>query len=125
MYGDVGMHHIMKNCGNKGVPLTILSSKQAQSCVTRPYIQRVAHDCASILDRIVKGTLLFPRLFTWCIPTSPYIQLNNFLNIFGEAELRLFVLRNRHMCNHKFVVRKCVVNLFSSCFGNVWKREAS
>ena len=36
------------------------------------------HDCASILDSIAKGMSLFPRFFAWCIPTSPFIQLNDF-----------------------------------------------
>ena len=39
---------------------------------------RVTHDCASILDSIAKGISLFPRFFAWCIPTSIFIQLNDF-----------------------------------------------
>ena len=27
------------------------------------------HDCGSILDSIAKGISLFPRFFTWCIPS--------------------------------------------------------
>ena len=42
------------------------------------YVGRVTHDCASILDSIAKGISLFPRFFTWCIPTSIFIQLNDF-----------------------------------------------
>ena len=29
-------------------------------------------------NNIAKGSFLFPRLFAWCIPTSPFIQLNGF-----------------------------------------------
>ena len=76
---DVGMHHA-KNRGNKEIPLAILSRILAQSCVTRclNYVGRVTHDCASILDSIAKGISLFPRFFAWCIPTSIFIQLNDF-----------------------------------------------
>ena len=76
---DVGMHHA-KNRGNKEIPLAILSRILAQSCVTLclNYVGRVTHDCASILDSIAKGISLFPRFFTWCIPTSIFIQLNDF-----------------------------------------------
>ena len=76
---DVGMHHV-KNRGNKEIPLAILSRILAQSCVTLclNYVGRVTHDCASILDSIAKGISLFPRFFAWCIPTSIFIQLNDF-----------------------------------------------
>ena len=76
---DVGMHHA-KNRGNKEIPLAILSRILAQSCVTLclNYVGRVTHDCASILDSIAKGISLFPQFFTWCIPTSIFIQLNDF-----------------------------------------------
>ena len=76
---DVGMHHA-KNRGNKEIPLAILSRILAQSCVTLclNYVGRVTHDCASILDSITKGISLFPRFFAWCIPTSIFIQLNDF-----------------------------------------------
>ena len=76
---DVGMHHA-KNRGNKEIPLAILSRILAQSCVTLclNYVGRVTHDCASILDSIAKGISLFPRFFAWCIPTSIFIQLNDF-----------------------------------------------
>ena len=74
------MHHA-KNRGNKEIPLAILSRILAQSCVTLclNYVGRVAHDCASILDSIAKGISLFPRFFAWCISTSIFIQLNDFL----------------------------------------------
>ena len=73
------MHHA-KNRGNKEIPLAILSRILAQSCVTLclNYVGRVTHDCASILDSIAKGISLFPRFFAWCIPTSIFIQLNDF-----------------------------------------------
>ena len=73
------MHHA-KNCGNKEIPLAILSRILAQSCVTLclNYVGRVTHDCASILDSIAKGISLFPQFFAWCIPTSIFIQLNDF-----------------------------------------------
>ena len=76
---DVGMHHA-KNHGNKDISLAILSRILAQSCVTLclNYVGRVTHDCAGILDSIVKGISLFPRFFAWCIPTSIFIQLNDF-----------------------------------------------
>ena len=76
---DVGMHHA-KNRGNKEIPLAILSRILAQSCVTLclNYVGRVTHDCAGILDSIAKGISLFPRFFAWCIPTSIFIQLNDF-----------------------------------------------
>ena len=69
-----------KNRGNKEIPLAILSRILAQSYVTLflNYVGRVMHDCASILDSIAKGISLFPRFFTWCIPTSMFIQLNDF-----------------------------------------------
>ena len=35
------------------------------------------HDCACILDSIAKGASCF-HFFAWCIPTSPFIQLNDF-----------------------------------------------
>ena len=73
------MHH-EKNRGKKEIPLAILSRILAQSCVTLclNYVGRVTHDCASILDSIAKGISLFPRFFAWCIPTSIFIQLNDF-----------------------------------------------
>ena len=73
------MHHA-KNRGNKEIPLAILSRILAQSCVTLclNYVGRVTHDCASILDSIATGISLFPRFFAWCIPTSIFIQLNDF-----------------------------------------------
>ena len=73
---DVGMQHA-KNRGNKEIPLAILSRILAQSCVTLclNYVGRVTHDC---VDSIAKGISLFPRFFTWCIPTSIFIQLNDF-----------------------------------------------
>ena len=75
------MHHA-KNRGNKEIPLAIPSRILAQSCVTLclnyMYVGRVTHDCASILDGIAKGISLFPRFFAWCIPTSIFIQLNEF-----------------------------------------------
>ena len=54
--------------------------KDTRSCVTLclNYVGRVTHDCASILDSIAKGISLFPRFFSWCIPTSIFIQLNDF-----------------------------------------------
>ena len=40
------------------------------------------HDCASILDsNIIRRELLVPKIFCiiiYCIPTSPFIQLNDF-----------------------------------------------
>ena len=65
------MHHA-KNLGNKEIPLAILSRILALSCVTPPYIIKAkgfTHDCASILDSIARGISLFPRFFTWCIPS--------------------------------------------------------
>ena len=81
------MHHA-KNRGNKEIPLAILSRILAQSCVTLclNYVGRVTHDCASILDSIAKGISLFPRFFAWCIPTSIFIQLNDFSTCWGERE---------------------------------------
>ena len=75
---DAGMHHA-KNRGNKEIPLAILSRILAQSYVTicLNYVGRVTHGC-SIYDSIAKGISLFPRFFTWCIPTSILIQLNDF-----------------------------------------------
>ena len=70
---DVGMHHA-KNRANKDIPLAILSRILAQS---PPYIIQ-AKGYASILDSIAKGISLFARFFAWCIPTSIFIQLNDF-----------------------------------------------
>ena len=70
---DVGMHHA-KNCGNKEIPLAILSRILAQSCVTLclNYVGRVTHDCASILDSIAKGISLFPQIFSHGASLHPY-----------------------------------------------------
>ena len=53
-----------------------------QSCVTLPcmFRQRVKHDCASILVTGSWELLVFidMQFFTWCVPISPFIQLNDF-----------------------------------------------
>ena len=36
------------------------------------------------LDTISKGTPLFPRFFALCIPTSPFIQFNDFCTCFAH-----------------------------------------
>ena len=76
---NVGMHHA-KNRGKKEIPVAIPSRILAQLCATLclNYVGRVTHACASILDGIAKGISLFPRFFAWCIPTSIFIQLNDF-----------------------------------------------
>ena len=43
----------------------------------------VTHDCASILDSIAKGTSCFHYFLH--IPTSPFIQLNDFYTCFITA----------------------------------------
>ena len=47
------------------------------------------HDCASILDTIAKGISLFPHVFRMVhpIPTSPFIQLNDFCTCEYVSEL--------------------------------------
>ena len=85
MNGDIGMGYTMhgENRGNKEIPLAILSSILAQSCVANPCLNNVGrglrmivlvslnnvgrgvtHDCASILDSIDRGISFFPRFFT-------------------------------------------------------------
>ena len=40
------------------------------------------HDCVSILVSIAEGTSCFPLFFALCIPTSPFIHLNDFFTHF-------------------------------------------
>ena len=60
------------NCGNKEVPLEILSRILAQSCLTlclNNYVGR--HDCTSILEGIAKGISLFPQFLHGALQYSP------------------------------------------------------
>ena len=71
MNGDVGMQW------KEEVPLAILSSILAQSCRTPPYIysgKGATHDCASILDSIVKGSSCF-LFFLHCASLHPHSML--------------------------------------------------
>ena len=110
------MHHV-KNCGNKEIPLAILSRILAQPCVTLclNYVGRVTHDCASISDSIAKGISLFPQFFAWCIPTSIFIQLNDFYTcstyfswfaliiIINAAILRSYACVYKRICAHAYM----------------------
>ena len=58
--------HNAKNHGNKEIPLAILSRILAQSCVTPPYIIKA------------KGLRMIVLVSLHPIPTSPFIQLNDF-----------------------------------------------
>ena len=84
MNGDVGMGWTMhvKNCGNKEIPLAILSRILAQSCVTLHYYsgkQLRTIVLYSILDSIAKGIPCFHDFsMVHPIPTSPSTQLNDF-----------------------------------------------
>ena len=64
----------------QGNPLsnTIKDTSTIMLTLCLNYVGRVTHDCASILDSIAKGISLLPRFFAWCIPTSIFIQLNDF-----------------------------------------------
>ena len=84
------MHHA-KNRGNKVIPLAILSRILAQSCVTPPYIIK-----ASGLRMIVLVSLIVLLRGLPCsmivrmvhpIPTSPFIQLNDFCTCIMYAGL--------------------------------------
>ena len=59
---DIGMHHA-KNRGNKEIPLAILSTILAQSCITLclNHVGRVTHDCVMIfalVPHIFHGLLI-------------------------------------------------------------------
>ena len=85
---DVGMHHA-KNHGNKEIPIAILSMILAQSCVTPPYIVQAMIVLVSLIVGISHP-----------IPTSPFIQLNDFCTCYtfsccrgGSGENSFFSLR--------------------------------
>ena len=87
MNGDVGMGCTMRNIVETR-PLAILSGILAQSCVTPPYIPKakgVTHDCASIPDSIAKGLVSTIFRIVHPIPTSPFIQLNDFCTCFSTT----------------------------------------
>ena len=72
-----GMHHA-KNRGNRVIPNINDTSTIMRNPFALGMLGGVTHDCASILDSIAKGIILFPQFFAWRIPTSPLIQLNDF-----------------------------------------------
>ena len=52
--------------------------KDTSTIMRNPLSELCREGYASILDSIAKGISLFPRFFAWCIPTSIFIQLNDF-----------------------------------------------
>ena len=84
MNGDVGMH-LVKNCDNK----KLLSNpiKDTSTIILHIAIQQmVMHDCASILDRIAKGTFCFQNVsHAYSASGIPYIAIHSveyFLHLF-------------------------------------------
>ena len=70
---DVGMGCTMpKIVETREIPLAILSSILAQSCVTPPYIIKAKGLHMIVLVYLIVllgGFPLFPRFFAWCIPS--------------------------------------------------------
>ena len=75
---DVGMHHA-KNRGNKE-PLSN-TIKDTSTIMRNPSLHNSDKGLRMIvlvsLIVLLRGSL-FPRFFAWCIPTSIFIQLNDF-----------------------------------------------
>ena len=75
---DVGMHHA-KNRGNKD-PLSN-TIKDTSTIMRNPLPELCREGLRMIvlvsLIVLLRGSL-FPRFFVWCIPTSIFIQLNDF-----------------------------------------------
>ena len=91
----------MRKQWEQEVFLAILSRILTQSCVTPPYIfrQGVTHDCASILDSVLLRGL--PCFFSWCIPTSIFIDFYTCIIIIYPHSLYVlyFVMKYKILCN--------------------------
>ena len=82
--------HNAKNHGNKVIPLAILSRILAQSCVTPPYIIKAKGLRMIVLVSLIvllKGLPCFHDFrIVHPIPTSPFIQLNDFCTCIYRSE---------------------------------------